>query len=318
METCLKLTKKQLEDILRAAGKPISGTKAELCQRILNNHLSLNVLPFINLSKLTTQPTVSSTRRPVSPVKYGPPIPIVLKRTSTVRPISPPRHVPPPKQVPLSSTIALPTPIVLPRSTVSPAQMPQTEIHDLLAEIATFEPSFSLRDHLADIALIYRPQPGYIAPPRTTFATLQNFVRQNHPMVIDLVSDFTGDDLFRDRERMPLNEFLGSGFSVPINIEIRPDDILMIDEFGDNGLYYVYDHNGELMVVKTPGDYMLPHEALDMLERYNVQNRDDFANIYQVDPFLLDLTGIDNYAFADEDVGPVGEPGVYNPRVPHA
>ena len=43
MEACMKLTKSQLQDILRKAGKPVSGNKPELCQRIFDNGLSLTV-----------------------------------------------------------------------------------------------------------------------------------------------------------------------------------------------------------------------------------------------------------------------------------
>lgn len=203
---------------------------------------------------------------------------------------------------------------------------------DLLAELSTFPDSAGLRSRLADLVRAYRPSAGYVHPisPRSAdvapayrgspFATLQTFVRQNHPMVIDLSDVFLEDndevEEFRDRERMPLREFLDSGFfSMPIEIEIRPDDILMIDEYRDNGLYFVYeDDNGEIMVVKTPGDYMLPPEALGMLEMYNVQNEDDFIKVYDVEPYALDLFGIEAYGmFANVYNGQIGDPGVYEP-----
>lgn len=330
MDACMKLTKEQLQNILRAARKPVSGNKPELCQRILANGLSLGgasrsiVSPPAPVPKISPyipplRAAVPSVPPPRSPVlttvrPASPPMAKPMSPLPTVRPMSPPRPASPPT---VSSQWSL-TP-----------NAPRT-LSSLLDEIGTFEDTLALRNRLMEIVQAYRPLPPYVPVPLrgTPFATLQTFVRQDHPMVIDLVNVFNHDDTdefeaFLDNQRMSLDAFLNSGFfTVPVNIEIRPNDILRIDDYRDNGLYYVYDDNGTLMVVATPGNYMLPSEALGMLEQYNVQNQEDFANIYEVDPYVLDLFGIklngEDLNFASEDNGQIGEPGVYSPAPAHA
>lgn len=74
MEDCLQLTKVQLQDILRTAGKPISGNKPELCKRILDNNLSLTSasqsvgrVPIPMPVGVRSSPRVVPVMRPLSP-----------------------------------------------------------------------------------------------------------------------------------------------------------------------------------------------------------------------------------------------------------
>ena len=115
---------------------------------------------------------------------------------------------------------------------------------------------------------------------------------------------------------IPLDKFL-SYFPPGISrVGVNKYDIIRTDDYRDNGLYFVYGRNGQRYVIQTPGDYLLPEEALPMLQQHNVRTQDDFYRVYGVQSGELDLFGIElvgkDFPFA-EDEDQIQEGEFYDP-----
>jgi hypothetical protein len=70
---------------------------------------------------------------------------------------------------------------------------------------------------------------------------------------------------------------------------LRPHDILDVDGYRDNGFYYVFERDGELWIIPTPGNYCLPKEALPMLKQFLVRYQEDLWSLYGDGP--IDVFG---------------------------
>jgi len=104
----------------------------------------------------------------------------------------------------------------------------------------------------------------------------------------DMFYEPIGYLLLEGQYPMTLETFRGY---FPDNLEdlnIQVNDILQTDDYRDNGLFYVYTGpDNELYVVKTPGDYKWPYQAVPMLEQLHIENIDDVERLYGTP---LDLT----------------------------
>ena len=145
-----------------------------------------------------------------------------------------------------------------------------------------------------------------------------------HQQIIDLTeyAEIPDEQGITPEERLKsitgqflLTDFLSFFPPEVATLIVHENDIIRTSDYRDNGLYFVFDYDGQRYVIQTPGNYMIPQEALPMLQQYNVRTQSDFNRIYGDSD--LDIYGIrlvdQDYPFAGDESEIGTEEEIYDP-----